>query len=92
MRTPVAAVILLALTGAACPGPDEMPARDRRSTDLPRPRPGDVAIAQELAAARRAGTVAAYDLFLARHGDHRLAVEARRERARVARAIPKSVP
>ena len=55
-----------------------------RSTDQPRPRDGDVAIRQELEAARRAGTRAAYDLFLARHGDHQLAATARRERAALA--------
>lgn len=53
----------------------------RRSTDLPRPRDGDVAIREELEAARRAGTIEAYDLFLARHPDHPLAEQARRERA-----------
>ena len=52
----------------------------RRSTDLPRPRDGDVAIREELEAARRAGTIEAYDLFLARHPDHPLAEQARRER------------
>lgn len=55
-----------------------------RSTDLPRPRDGDAAVREELAAARRAGTLAAYDLFLARNSDHRLAAVARRERARLA--------
>ena len=43
-------------------------------------RDGNVAIAEELDAARRAGTIAAYDLFLARHSDHKLARIARRER------------
>ncbi len=60
--------------------------RDVRSTDLPRPRDGNVAVREELDAARRAGTVAAYDLFLARHGGHPLAAEARRARAQMARA------
>jgi hypothetical protein len=50
---------------------------------MPRPRDGDVAVREELEAARRAGTRAAYDLFLARHGDHPLARIARRERARL---------
>ena len=52
-----------------------------RSTDQPRPRDGDIAIREELEAARRAGTIEAYDLFLARHPDHPLAEQARRERA-----------
>jgi hypothetical protein len=56
-----------------------------RSTDQPLPRDGDIAIQEELDAARRAGTLAAYDLFLARHPDHRLAPAARRERAALAR-------
>ena len=58
----------------------------RRSTELPRPRDGNVAVQEELDAARRAGTLAAYDLFLARHRDHPLAAAARRERARIAAA------
>ena len=55
--------------------------RPARSTDQPRPRDGDVAIREELEAARRAGTLAAYDLFIRRHRDHPLAEIARRERA-----------
>jgi hypothetical protein len=47
-------------------------------------RSGDVAIRQELEAARRAGTRAAYSLFIIRHGNHPLAHAARRERARLA--------
>ena len=47
-------------------------------------RDGDIAIRQELCAARKAGTVAAYDLFIARHPAHPLADEARRERAALA--------
>lgn len=47
-------------------------------------RDGTVAVQEELDAARRAGTVDAYDLFLARHPDHALAATARRERARLA--------
>ncbi|MGZ8359752.1 MAG: hypothetical protein ACXWUX_04465 [Allosphingosinicella sp.] len=47
---------------------------------LPRARDGNVAIEQELDAARWAGTIAAYDLFIARHPDHPLAETARRER------------
>jgi hypothetical protein len=55
-----------------------------RSTDQPRPRDGNVAIQEELDAARRVGTLAAYDLFIARHPDHPLAETARRERAAIA--------
>jgi hypothetical protein len=50
------------------------------TTPLPPPRDGNIAIAQELEAARRAGTIEAYDLFLARHPAHPLARTARHER------------
>ena len=46
-------------------------------------RDGNVAIQEELDAARRAGTVAAYDLFIARHPGHALEPVARSERARL---------
>jgi hypothetical protein len=45
------------------------------------PRDGNVAIQEELDAARRARTIAAYDLFIARHPGHPLEAVARRERA-----------
>jgi hypothetical protein len=54
--------------------------RPRRSTELPRPRDPDIAVQEELDAARRAGTIAAYDLFIARHSDSPLARTARKER------------
>jgi hypothetical protein len=47
-------------------------------------RDGDIAIREELDMARRAGTTAAYDRFLTRHGNHPLAEAARRERDRLA--------
>jgi hypothetical protein len=53
-------------------------------TSIP-PRDGNVAIQEELDAARRAHSVAAYDLFIARHPDHPLAEIARREREALAR-------
>ena len=80
-RTLAIAIFGLALTGAACPKGAEVNDPPRRSTDLPRPRDGDIAVQEELDAARRAATIAAYDLFLARHPDHPLAAVARRERA-----------
>ena len=43
-------------------------------------RDGNVAIREELETARRAQTVAAYDLFIARHPRHPLNAVARRER------------
>jgi len=57
----------------------------RRSTTLRPARDGDVAVREELDAARRAGTAAAYDLFIARHPDHPLAAAARREREQLPR-------
>jgi hypothetical protein len=82
-RSMAAALFALLLAGAGCPkGADVKPAM--RSTDLRPPRDPDIAVQEELDAARRAGTLAAYDLFLARQGDHPLAQVARRERARLA--------
>ena len=46
----------------------------------PPARDGNVAIEQELCAARIAGTVESYELFIARHPDHPLARIAKRER------------
>ena len=81
-RLPCLLVAGLALAGSGVPGAAAVKKpHPGRSTDQPRPRDGDVAIRQELAAARRAGTLAAYDLFLRRHGNHPLAEPARRERA-----------
>lgn len=71
-----------ALAAAACPQAGPVPS-ERGPVELRPPRDGSVAIRQELAAARRAGTVAAYDLFLARHPDHPLTRTAQEERARL---------
>lgn len=73
----------IALAGAACPKGPDLDTRPRRSTDLPRPRDPNVAVQEELDAARKQGTIAAYSRFLARHPDHPLAAVARRERAQV---------
>jgi hypothetical protein len=48
-------------------------------------RDGNIAIQEELDAARRAGTITAYDLFIARHPQHPLAETARAERAKLPR-------
>jgi hypothetical protein len=79
------AILALALGAGACLAEDNMDPRERRSTDQPPPRDGNVAIQEELDAARRAGTAAAYDQFLARHSNHPLAAIARRERQRLIR-------
>jgi len=88
MSARIAAVALagLVLAGARpAQGADLTKEPPRRSTELPLPRDGDIAVREELDAARRAGTLAAYDLFLARHPGHKLARVARRERAALAR-------
>lgn len=85
LRTLSLFVVGLALTGATCGGAAEVKPPPGRSTDQPRPRDGDVAIQEELDAARRQRTVAAYDLFIARHPDHPLAAAARKERAELTR-------
>ena len=75
----------LALAGAGAAGAAAMKEqRPPRSTVLRTARDGNIAIREELDAARRAGTPAAYDLFLRRHSGHPLAEEARRERAALA--------
>ncbi|HYI49008.1 MAG TPA: hypothetical protein VEX35_11155 [Allosphingosinicella sp.] len=91
MSARLAALMLagLALAGARAPqGAGMSKDRPARSTDQPRPRDGNVAIREELDVARRAGTLAAYDLFLARHPRHKLARTARRERAAIAARAP----
>lgn len=86
MRRRLAAALLAGLAlaggGAGEAGAMKKP-HSARSTVLPRPRDTNIAVREELDAARHAGTRAAYDLFLQRHGDHPLAATARRERARL---------
>lgn len=84
-RALAAATIGLALAGAAAAAATDVNGPPRRSTDLPRPRDGNIAVQEELDAARKAGTIAAYDLFIARYPDHSLTAAARRERARLRR-------
>ena len=87
-RTAAIAIGAIILAGAACPRESELPGPPKKTTGLPRPRPAALGVHNELDAARRAGTIEAYDLFLARHGDHRLAAAARRERAALAARTP----
>jgi len=87
MRRRLAAFALAGLAlaaGNACPADAMKKQRSTHTSVMPRPRDGDVAVQEELDAARRAGTRAAYDLFLSRQGDHPLAAVARRERAALA--------
>ena len=88
-RFAATAILGIVLTGAACPRENQMPTPARGSPDLPRPRDPDIAVQEELDVARRAGTLAAYDLFIARYADHPLAAIARRERAEIAARRPK---
>jgi hypothetical protein len=80
----IASLLLLAglwaSTDAAAAG-EQNTVPSVRTSDDPRPRDGNIAIRQELDAARQAGTVEAYDLFIARHPRHDLTEIARRERA-----------
>lgn len=84
MTRPTAALLFaIALAAAACPKANDMEPHKDRNELRPEGDPNR-AVQWELDAARRAGTVEAYDLFLARNPDHPLAEAARRERAALA--------
>lgn len=78
-------LILIAAAAMGC-APAE-PEGNAMPTSSPA-RDGDIAIREELDSARRAGTIAAYNLFIARHPDHPLAEIARREREQIERQAP----
>lgn len=78
MRVPM----LLAL--AALPGAGSMIMETQVAAKVPPARDGNIAIEEELCAARKAATLEAYNLFIARHPQHPLADVARRERALIA--------
>lgn len=80
-RIVAAALLGVSLSAAACPSEGNMAGPDRPAPPAAPARDGNIAIAQELDAARKAGTIAAYDLFIARHPGHPLEAVARRERA-----------
>lgn len=50
-----------------------------RSEPLPQPRDPETAVREEFEIARARGTAEAWQLFISRHGQHDLAVEARNE-------------
>jgi hypothetical protein len=77
-------VILAAAAISSAVGAADMDERSGSAPLAPH-RDGNVAIAEELEAARRAGTIEAYDLFLARHPTHPLARAAHRERGLLSR-------
>lgn len=54
-----------------------MPVLAQQET-LPPPRDPDIAVQEEFAIAEAGNTVTGWELFIARHPDHRLAVEARK--------------
>jgi hypothetical protein len=58
-----------------------------RTAGIAPARDGNIAIREELDAARRAQTLAAYDLFIARHPQHALIPVAREERHRLERRL-----
>lgn len=51
---------------------------------VPMARDPQIAVQEEFDAARQRATIAAWDLFLARHGDNQLAASARVERSKIA--------
>lgn len=59
--------------------------RTGRAPSMPMARDPSVAVAEEYEAARRSGTLEAYELFIARHGDDPLAEQARAELKRLSR-------
>ena len=77
-------LILIAAAASACVPAPNAPEGNAMPTSIP-PRDGNIAIQQELDAARRAGTLEAYDLFIARHPQHPLARTAAEERKRLIR-------
>jgi hypothetical protein len=66
-------------------------AQAARSKPLPLPRDPEIAVREEFELARAQGTTAAYDLFIRRHGNHPLAAQARRERARLGSSVSVSI-
>ena len=77
--------LLFALFLAVSAGGEDFAVAQTRNdmAQVPPARSGDIAIREELDAARRSGTRQAYDLFIARHPQHALVNIARCERARL---------
>lgn len=75
-------ILTVAIAGTAACGGAMTPTG--KQDEIIRARDGNIAIQQELDAARKAATLEAYDLFIARHRQHPLAEVARRERAELA--------
>lgn len=62
---------------------DQKVAQGRPAPTLPLPRDPDIAVSEEFAQAKAQGIMESWQLFISRHGDHRLAAEARRELERL---------
>lgn len=71
---------------AALAGPGSLMEREMEPPEIAPARDGNIAIKEELCAARKKGTIEAFDLFIARHPDHPLTDIARRERQRLRQA------
>jgi len=72
-------MFLLLASGATAEAPRPAPAPVTQP--MRKARDPNIAVEQELCAARAAASLAAYDLFIARHPRHSLADVARKERA-----------
>ncbi len=57
--------------------------QNQRGGTLPLPRDPEIAVREEYDLAKGRGTAEAFELFLARHPDHALVAEARREIERI---------
>lgn len=79
--------LALASAIAGCATPPAMAQSDASGEGGPSAaapaRDPDIAVQEEFDAARRADTVKAWELFIARHPDHRLAKEAQQELLRL---------
>ena len=80
----LAATLAVGVSNGACPM-SEPP----RSAPAAPARAGDVAVQEELDAARATSSVAAYELFVARHPGHPLEAVARAELERLKGAVPR---
>ena len=78
----IVAILLVGMGAAAASASAQR--TDMTENRLQRARDGNIAIQEELDAARCAGTIEAYDVFIARHPGHPLARIAAEERRRLA--------
>ena len=81
-------VFVLAALAATEPAVSDRPASPGHSLDHQKARDGEVAIREEFELAARAGTVAAWTLFIERHPGHPLVPAAEAERRKLMGAKP----